>query len=73
MDPDELARRILRFLEDRLPRYTESRPVRETLDLLPIIKVSDLFTLFVFFCLYRVPGDAHLECASFFLSYLLVT
>ena len=40
LDPDDLARRILRFLEDRLPRYTESQPVRESLNLLPIIKVS---------------------------------
>lgn len=40
-DPDELARRILGFLEDKLPRYSNSQPIRENLDLLPIIKVSN--------------------------------
>ena len=40
LDPESLARKVLKFLEDRLPKYTESQPVRETLDLLPIIKVG---------------------------------
>ena len=36
-DPDELARRILKFLEDRLPKYSEVS--KEAGDMMPIIKL----------------------------------
>ncbi|XP_063686349.1 centriolin-like isoform X2 [Bolinopsis microptera] len=39
LDPEDLARRVLGFLEGRLPKYTDSQPVKESLDLLPIIKL----------------------------------